>query len=208
MVSCEDGKWLWDGSLKHGVVQSVLYACRYSACCSETHCQLRTSECIKGKNRRASSRKTCFRSNLVSHAPSRLGKFHTFSHAESSPPVFLQAPSILLFGYTNAMSKVRVPKSANNSHLALKSTTPAYDELSDAEDSDVDMDKDETELQLERLVFGDDAAFKKELALHGDAKSGAESAEGEEEDDDDRDLDAVVDADVHYYPPPPKPKPL
>ena len=91
------------------------------------------------------------------------------------------------------MSTSSIPRPSGKSRLIHKPAESAYDELSDADVSDAELEKDETELELERLVFGDDDGFKKELAKHGDAGSGAESADG---DDEDRDLDAVADADV------------
>ena len=93
------------------------------------------------------------------------------------------------------MSTLNVPKPPSKSKTILQPAESAYEELSDASVSDAELEKDETELELERLVFGDDEGFKRELGRHGATESGIESAE-EEEEDEDRELDAVADADV------------
>lgn len=66
------------------------------------------------------------------------------------------------------------------------------------------MEKDEVEEELERLVFGDDAAFKRGLELHGahdldglpDGTYGAEAEEGNGEESADQGLEHLDDADV------------
>ncbi|MCJ1384781.1 hypothetical protein MMC17_007899 [Xylographa soralifera] len=87
-------------------------------------------------------------------------------------------------------------------------TPPTQDELSDGYDASGNgeaMEKDETELELEKLVFGDDAGFREGLKLYrNDTVDPIE--EGSEEDVavdsaeevEEGDLDAVDDADLFF----------
>ena len=90
-------------------------------------------------------------------------------------------------------------------------TPPTHDELSEDGDSimqDNPMDKDQTELELEKLVFGDDEGFREGLRSYGredggigngldSADNGAASENGITEE---RDFDALEDADVSRSP--------
>ena len=87
-------------------------------------------------------------------------------------------------------------------------TPPTQDEFSDdyrASDEGETMEKDETELELEKLVFGDDAGFREGLKLY--RNDTVDSIEDGSEDDvvdnsagkvEEGDLDAVDDADVSH----------
>ena len=86
-------------------------------------------------------------------------------------------------------------------------TSPTQDELSNASDSDQPIiEKDATELELEKLVFGDDAGFREGLKSYtqaaGISESSEEEGEGEEEGagigdvGEEEDLEGVHDADV------------
>ncbi|MCJ1316377.1 hypothetical protein MMC15_001698 [Xylographa vitiligo] len=87
-------------------------------------------------------------------------------------------------------------------------TPPTQDELSDGygvlEDGGP-MEKDETELELEKLVFGDDAGFREGLKLYrndtvdtSDERSGEDVAAGSAEDAEVGDLNAVDDVDLFF----------
>ncbi|MCJ1419614.1 hypothetical protein MMC32_005969 [Xylographa parallela] len=87
-------------------------------------------------------------------------------------------------------------------------TPPTQDEFSDdyrASDEGETMEKDETELELEKLVFGDDAGFREGLKLY--RNDTVDSIEEGSEDDvvdnsagkvEEGDLDAVDDADLFF----------
>jgi U3 small nucleolar RNA-associated protein 18 len=76
----------------------------------------------------------------------------------------------------------RVKQRKRSMDMQVQQPTPP---LQDDEDSDVEivldgeMDKDETEMDLERLVFGDSAGFRKglgEIAVTQDAEQGQDEA--------------------------------
>lgn len=75
-----------------------------------------------------------------------------------------------------------------------------HDELSNASDSDKEIiEKDATELELEKLVFGDDAGFREGLRSYRQDAEISESSEEEEEAEvgiGGEDLEGVQDADV------------
>ena len=80
------------------------------------------------------------------------------------------------------------------------------DELSDGDRASEDgeaMEKDETELELEKLVFGDDAGFREGLKQYRngitdsfDSASDKDIVAGSATEAEEEDLDAVDDADV------------
>ena len=97
-------------------------------------------------------------------------------------------------------------KGKKNAIIRQQPTPPTQDELSDGygvlEDGGP-MEKDETELELEKLVFGDDAGFREGLKLYrndtvdtSDERSGEDVAAGSAEDAEVGDLNAVDDVDV------------
>ncbi|MCJ1404120.1 hypothetical protein MMC11_007345 [Xylographa trunciseda] len=87
-------------------------------------------------------------------------------------------------------------------------TPPTQDELSGGNgpsEDGVAMEKDETELELEKLVFGDDAGFREGLKLYRndtadsiEGRSEEEIAIGSAEEVEEADLDAVDDADLFF----------
>ena len=107
------------------------------------------------------------------------------------------------------MPKVRNSNGKKTAEARQQPTPPTQDELSDGFNAalqDDPMEKDETELELEKLVFGDDEGFREGLKSYrrdaGYLTSGRE--EGEDGDDigspqsetEEQDLDALEDADV------------
>lgn len=103
------------------------------------------------------------------------------------------------------MTRLRSRKPAKNAEAIQQPTPPNRDESSDGEDhfdSDDPMEKDETEVELEKLVFGDDAGFLEGLRSHGQEIARSDFSELEESEDvkgDDREdegLEGFADADV------------
>lgn len=107
------------------------------------------------------------------------------------------------------MQKTRSNKGKKKAEIRQQPTPPTQDELSDglnALEHDDPMEKDETELELEKLVFGDDEGFREGLRSYrqdvGYLGSGRDD-DGREDDMDgpyseteEQDLDALEDADV------------
>ena len=94
----------------------------------------------------------------------------------------------------------------NNNDTPLESTSPSHDELtqnySDLESEELD-EKESTELELEKLVFGDDEGFRASLSAHqrvltpNDSKiDGKESRNIWAASDAEEGFEAVADADV------------
>lgn len=107
------------------------------------------------------------------------------------------------------MQKTRNSKGKNKAEARQQPTPSTQDELSDgfnAAGQDHPMEKDETELELEKMVFGDDKGFREGLKSYRQDAGylGSGRNEGEEEDDigsahsetEEQDLDALQDADV------------
>ena len=105
------------------------------------------------------------------------------------------------------MTRVRSRKLAKNAEAIQQPTPPTQDDFSDVEDrldSDDPMEKDETEVELEKLVFGDDAGFLEGIKSHrqeGARLDFEQLEEGEDVDADvgeDEALEGIADADVKF----------
>lgn len=105
------------------------------------------------------------------------------------------------------MSRVINQKSERAQGIQQQPTLPKSETLVDAESSDIGSNKgkDETELELERLIFGDDTGFKEGLKLyrlgtletvHEDHHKAGEGGGGEGGSGEEEDLEALEDADV------------
>lgn len=103
------------------------------------------------------------------------------------------------------MSNSRQSKIMKKAEIRQQPPSPTQDELfSGFNDSEIDREtkKDQTELELEKLVFGDDAGFREGLQSFGDDTpySYEDGSERDviptEADTEEKDLDAVDDADV------------
>lgn len=104
---------------------------------------------------------------------------------------------------TRAPQRKHVKAQTSRHHPVL----PAPDQLSDASKSDRELnEKDATELELEKLVFGDDEGFREGLKSYGQNAGLSESSEEEEEKEEEEnpgalgeeegDLEGVHDEDV------------
>lgn len=107
------------------------------------------------------------------------------------------------------MGKIRSSKGKKKAEAKQQPTPPTQDEHSDGfnvSGRDDPMEKDETELELEKLVFGDDEGFREGLKSYREDTGylGSGGDEGEEGEDissahsetEEQDLDALEDADV------------
>ena len=105
------------------------------------------------------------------------------------------------------MQKGRDRKGRKKVEARQQPTPSTHDELSEEADSlvqDNPMEKDQTELELEKLVFGDDKGFREGLGSYewenGDVENGMGSAKENTASEDgvaeEQDFNALEDADV------------
>lgn len=102
------------------------------------------------------------------------------------------------------MTRAPKRKDVNAQETRQQPTLTTHDELSNASDSDQEIiKKDATELELEKLVFGDDAGFREGLRSYRQDAGISEFSEEEEEAEveiggigEEEDLEGVQDADV------------
>ena len=107
------------------------------------------------------------------------------------------------------MTRFRSRKPVKNAETIQQPAPPTQDDSSDAEDhleSDDPMEKDQTEVELEKLVFGDDAGFLEGLKSHRqevarlDVDQLEEVGEGKDTSaDEDEGLEGIADADVKSF---------
>lgn len=103
------------------------------------------------------------------------------------------------------MTRLRSRKPAETAAATQQPAPLTQDDFTDVEenlDKDDSMEKDETEVELEKLVFGDDAGFLKGLQSHGHGVSRLDLGQLEESNDVDTDdaedngLEGIADTDV------------
>lgn len=103
------------------------------------------------------------------------------------------------------MTRSRSRKPAKTAEATQQPTPPTQDDFAEVKenlDSDDPMEKNETEVELEKLVFGDDAGFLEGLRSHGQEVSQLDLGQLEESKDVDTDdvedegLEGIADADV------------
>lgn len=104
------------------------------------------------------------------------------------------------------MTRLRSRKPVKDAATIQQPAPPTQNDFSDAEDhfgSDDPVEKDETEVELEKLVFGDDAGFLEGLKSHrqevarSEVDQLEEVAEGKDTSaDEDEGLEGIADADV------------
>ncbi|KAA6412986.1 MAG: hypothetical protein FRX48_02729 [Lasallia pustulata] len=106
------------------------------------------------------------------------------------------------------MTRLRSRKPVKDAATIQQPAPPTQNDFSDAEDhfgSDDPVEKDETEVELEKLVFGDDAGFLEGLKSHrqevarSEVDQLEEVAEGKDTSaDEDEGLEGIADADLFF----------
>lgn len=103
------------------------------------------------------------------------------------------------------MTRLRSRKPAKTAAATQQPTPPTQDDFSDVKenlDNDDPTEKDQTEVELEKLVFGDDAGFLEGLQSHGQEVPRLDLGQLEEstnvgtDDGEDDGLEGIADADV------------